>query len=175
MTTSKYCGETISSWYFSLNHTHSENIMYSYSQRYTHNADSIDLPNEWYLIIERSSSEQRYKLNLYTWWWFFTSRKNWLIGTIFLEPKGNSAWKGPQVSHPAFCSKQGQVWGQTRLPGALASWVLKILKRMETAWPVWATTSNASLSTGWIFFFPCINSEPLLFNLCLLIFQISEL
>lgn len=150
--------------------------IHTHRDTHTYNADSINFPNEWYLIIERSSSEQRYKLNLYTWWWFFTSRKNWLIGTIFLEPKGNSAWKGPQeVSHPAFCSKQGQLWGQTRLPGALASWVLEILKRMETAWPVWATTSNASLSTGWIYFFPCNNSEPLLFNLCLLIFQISEL
>lgn len=58
MTASEYGGETISAWYFSLRHIHSEKITCSHSQRYTHTMlfPSIFL-NQLYLFIEWSSSE----------------------------------------------------------------------------------------------------------------------
>jgi len=42
------------------------------------------------------------------------------------ESQDNSGWKGPQeVASPTSCSKQGQLWSQTRLLRALSRQVLK--------------------------------------------------
>jgi len=56
--------------------------------------------------------------------------KQWL--TILLDTFGsedNSGWQEPQkVSSPSSCSKKGQPWAQTMLPGTFSSWVLKTCK-----------------------------------------------